>query len=230
MKQFNFRINNDYSNYHSPIVVNEDGMRQYKEGNDLFPSITSIRSREPNPGIEKWRQRVGDNVADHICRNAVGRGNVFHKICESYLSNSCVCQFSDNLLEYSMFEQVRSYLDRIDDIVGIEMPMISKWIRIGGTADIIAKFDGEISVIDLKSSTSPKKDIWCKRFFLQECAYSMMYEEITGVVIENLVTLIASEDGVVQVIKNNRNPFTDDLHKIVEGFHENYLSKTGFNL
>ena len=202
-----------------PKIVNSGGMRQYSTGDELFPSITSVLSRMmDSEGIDAWKERVGEDVANHICQSAIVRGNKFHKICEAYLNNDCTCKFENHLLEFGMFSQAQAALERISDIVGIEMPMVSRELGIGGTADIIANFDGVLSVIDLKSSTSPKKDEWCEKFFLQETAYSLMFEEITSKPIEQLVTIIASENGTVQVLIRNRDDFTHELKEIISRF------------
>ena len=224
MNEFNHIPDSIYSKYTIPKVVTSGGMRQYSSNDELFPSITSILSRMmDSEGLDAWRERVGPDVADHICRSAMNRGNIFHKICEAYLSNDCVCKFGNHLLEFGMFEQARPSLERISDIVGIEMPMISRELVIGGTADIIAKFDGIDSIIDLKSSTKPKQESWCKRFFLQETAYSLMFEEITSKPIEQLVTIIASENGTVQVLVRNRDDFVQELKQIISDYQSKRL-------
>jgi genome maintenance exonuclease 1 len=133
-----------------------------------------------NEGLVRWKEENGPKLAKYICDSAISRGNKFHKICEAYVNNDCTCKFVNHLLEYGMFKQAQPALERISDIVGIEMPMISRELGIGGTADIIAKFDGVLSVIDLKSSTSPKQESWCEKFFLQETAYSLMFEVISS--------------------------------------------------
>ena len=215
MKEFRHIPDATYGKHTVPRIVNSNGMRQYKVGNEMFPSITSILSRISSEGIDAWKERVGMDVANLICQNAINRGNKFHKISEAYLGNGCICKFENHLLEFGMFEQARAALDRISDIVGIEMPMVSRELMIGGTADIIAKFDGIDSVIDLKSSTAPKKESWCKKFFLQETAYSLMFEEISSRPIEQIVTIIASENGTVQVLVRNRDDFTQELKEII---------------
>ena len=216
MMNFNYIPNSTYNRQTPPKVATDRGMRKYNIDDELFPSITSILSRMmDSEGLDAWRERVGPDVADHICRSAMNRGNIFHKICEAYLSNDCVCKFGNHLLEFGMFEQARPSLERISDIVGIEMPMISKELGIGGTADVIGKFDGINSIVDLKSSTRPKIEPWCKKFFLQETAYSIMFEEITSQPIEQLVTIIASEDSSVQVLIRNRDDFTAELKQII---------------
>ena len=219
MKEFKHVPDSRYSKYAVPKIVNSGGMRQYSVNDKLFPSITSVLSRMmSSEGLDNWRERVGEDVANHICQSAISRGNKFHTICEAYIGNSCVCKFGNHLLEFAMFEQARPSLERINDIVGIEMPMISRELVIGGTADIIAKFDGIDSIIDLKSSTKPKQESWCERFFLQETAYSLMFEEITSKPTEQLVTIIASENGTVQVLVRNRDDFAQELKQIISQY------------
>ena len=219
MTEFKHVHDSQYSKQAVPKIVNSGGMRQYSDGDGLFPSITSILSREmSSEGLDAWKDRVGTKLAKYICDSAINRGNKFHKICEAYLNNDCTCKFVNHLLEYGMFEQAQPTLERISDIVGIEMPMVSRELGIGGTADIIANFDGVLSVIDLKSSTSPKQESWCEKFFLQETAYSLMFEEITSKPIEQLVTIIASENGTIQVLIRNRDDFTHELKEIISRF------------
>ena len=218
MKEFRHIPDATYGKHTVPRIVNSNGMRQYKVGDEMFPSITSILSRISSEGIDAWKERVGTDVANLICQNAINRGNKFHKISEAYLGNGCICKFENHLLEFGMFEQARAALDRISDIIGIEMPMVSRELMIGGTADIIAKFDGIDSVIDLKSSTAPKKESWCKKFFLQETAYALMFEEISSRPIERIVTIIASENGTVQVLLRSRDDFTQELKEIISQY------------
>ena len=219
MKEFKHVPDSQYSKQAIPKIVNSGGMRQYSANDELFPSITSILSREmSSEGLDRWKDEKGEKLAKYICDSAIARGNKFHKICESYLNNDCTCKFVNHLLAYGMFEQAQPSLERINDVVGIEMPMVSRELGIGGTVDIIAKFDGILSVIDLKSSTIPKKVEWCKKFFLQETAYSLMWEEVTSRPIEQLVTIIASENGTVQVLIRNRDDFTQELKEIVSQF------------
>ena len=221
MKEFKHVPDSRYSKYAVPKIVYIDGMRQYSinDGEIIVPTITGVLSAMmSSEGLDNWRESKGEKLANYICQSAINRGNKFHKICEAYIGNSCICKFENYLLEFGMFECAQPALDRISDIVGIELPMVSKELGIGGTADIIAKFDGVLSIIDLKSSTSPKKEEWCKKFFLQETAYSLMFEEVTSRPIEQLVTIIVSEDGTVQVLIRNRDDFTQELKGIISQY------------
>ena len=55
------------------------------EGNE-YPSITTVLSPRNKEGLMKWRKRVGEKVANHICNKAATRGTKVHKMCEDYLN------------------------------------------------------------------------------------------------------------------------------------------------
>ena len=42
------------------------------EGNE-YPSITTVLSPRNKEGLMKWRKRVGEKVANHICNKAATR-------------------------------------------------------------------------------------------------------------------------------------------------------------
>ena len=52
-------------------------------------------------------------------------------------------------------------------MTGVELPLYSSTIGVAGRCDLIAEWDGVLSVIDFKSSTSPKKREWVTPYFLQ---------------------------------------------------------------
>ncbi len=72
-----------------PITATtNDGVRLYTtpEGNK-YPSITTVLSIRNKKGLVEWRKRVGNEVANHISRNAAARGIKVHSMCEDYLNN-----------------------------------------------------------------------------------------------------------------------------------------------
>ncbi len=52
-----------------------------------YPSITTVLSERGNEGITKWRESVGEQVANNIMRNAAKRGTAVHTLTEIYLNN-----------------------------------------------------------------------------------------------------------------------------------------------
>ena len=85
-------------------------------------------------------------------------------------------------------------LDRIDNISYIETMLYSTNIGLAGQVDCIAEFDGVPSIIDFKTSSKMKKEEWIEDYFLQCTAYSLMYEELIGQPINDIVIIMAVEN------------------------------------
>ena len=206
-----------------PIVKTFDGKRMYTLDEKIYHSISFVLSLyQDNAGLDEWKNRIGKDVAAKIVRDSTQRGNIFHQICESYLKNECVCQFQNNILEYGMFENIRPELNKIDDIMAIELPMVSKKFKIAGQLDILGYYDGILSMIDLKSARKEKKLEWCNRWFLQETFYCLVVEELFGTPVEQIVTLVATEDGKTQVLVKKKDDFIAELTPMLNDFSENH--------
>lgn len=203
-----------------PKLVGQNGSSYYSVNGIRVPRISQVLSSYKADGLQHWRKMVGDDVANLKCQIGIKRGNDVHQIIQSYLDNDCTCKYSDKLLAIGMFEAARSTLDRISRIRGTELPLYNKRFGIAGTADCIAEFDGVQSIIDYKTCERPKKIEWCERYFLQETFYSLTWEEMTEIPVEQLVTIVISETGVVQVIKEQRDNWVQILEELVSKFHQ----------
>ena len=98
--------------YKEPTVKNIDGNRMYSNGTKVFHSISFILKvmATDKDSLDRWKKRVGEEVAKKTLHDAIARGNLFHEICESYLKNECTCQYENNLLVYSMFQNVMNQM------------------------------------------------------------------------------------------------------------------------
>ena len=169
-----------------------------------YPSVTTITGLLSKASILAWRQRVGDSKADSITKAATTRGNKVHKMAEMYLRNEMASQI--NLFEdpmphiEDMFFQLTELLDNSIGIINaIEAPLYSDQLKVGGRVDVIAEWDGELAVIDFKTSSKPKKESWIDGYFMQSSAYALMFEELTGIKINKIVIAIAVENNRSQV-------------------------------
>ena len=189
------------------------GRRVYETPDGEFTSITSLLGSLPRfkIGINKWRQRIGKQAADFESKRCLTRGTQFHKICECYLSNKMIPDSFDTL-PMTMFNNTKEQLGKINLIHGLEKSLWSKELGVAGTSDCIGNFSNILSIIDFKTSTKPKNKSWITKYFLQECAYSLMYKERTGIDITNLVTIFAVEDGSTQVFIENRDDWIEELY------------------
>jgi len=169
-----------------------------------YPSVTTITGLLSKASILAWRQRVGDSKADAITKAATTRGNKVHKMAEMYLRNEMASQiklFEDPMPHIEdMFFQLTELLDNSIGIINaIEAPLYSDQLKVGGRVDVIAEWDGELAVIDFKTSSKPKKESWIDGYFMQSSAYALMFEELTGIKINKIVIAIAVENNRSQV-------------------------------
>ena len=118
-----------------------------------------------------------------------------------------------------MFQSAKTTLDRIDNIHCLETFLYSHYLGLAGRVDCIAEFDGELAVIDFKTSTKEKQEHWVEQYFVQETAYAAMFLERTGIEVKKIVTLIAVEDGSIQVFqKYNLDDYPHLLKSYIQEF------------
>ena len=115
---------------------------------------------------------------------------------------------------------MRKTLARVDNVHALETPLYSHVFALAGRVDCIAEFDSELAVIDFKTSTKEKKEEYIENYFVQESAYAAMFYERTGIKVKKIVTLIATEEGSVQVFqKYNLNDYLQLLKSYKEEFY-----------
>lgn len=213
-KQFNHV--DDLDDLQIPERQTVKGKRRYvtPEGN-VYPSITTILGNQPKPGLVEWRKRVGDIEANKIMREASTLGTAVHDLCEQYLYNYKLK--TSNNEATGIFNRLRFLLGNIDNIVGLEIPLYSDQLRVAGTADCIAEYNGMLSVIDFKTSKKPKKEGWIEDYYIQAFFYAIAFFERTGVIPEQVVILIAVRDVFeVQVFKKSMDELDTYIDKLID--------------
>ncbi len=174
-----------------------DGVRYYKVPNNdeliKLVSITSVTSHKNRQIFINWRKKVGEEEADKITKQATSRGTDMHLLVEHHLKNEELPEVQP--LSDFLFKISKSTLNRINNIHALEGSLYSKQLGIAGTVDCIAEFDGELSIIDFKTSKKPKPREWIEHYFVQCMAYGCMLYELTGIPVKKLVIIMACENG-----------------------------------
>ena len=174
-----------------------DGVRYYKVPDEeeliKMVSITSVTSHFNKQIFINWRKKVGNETADKITKAATRRGTDMHTLTEYYLKN-------DNLpdvppISEFLFKIAKGEINKIDNIHALEGPLYSKELGIAGTVDCIAEYNGELAIIDFKTSKKPKPREWVEHYFVQCMAYGCMLYELTGIAVKKLVIIMACENG-----------------------------------
>ena len=119
-----------------------------------------------------------------------------------------------------MFKTIQKFVDRIDNVLGIELQMFSEHLGVAGTADVIADFDGRRSIIDFKTSDKSKKLEWIDTYFMQLSIYAVMYEELTGVPVNNLVVIVAVENGEEQLFIQKRDQWIGKSINVINNYYD----------
>ena len=217
-KQFNI-VGYDKSKIGEIEQINEEGGRKYlTPSGKRYPSITSVMSWQSARAIADWRARVGSEEANRISRQATRRGTALHNVCESYLRNEDVLGENVTPDVVSMFTSIKYILDNsIDNIHCIETRLYSDYIGVAGTADCIAEFDGKMSIIDFKTSRKIKEKKHITHYFMQTAGYAVMYEELFGIPVPQIVIIMVCEDDNM-VFVEKRNNYTKQLIDLVEQY------------
>ena len=207
-----------------------DGVRYYTLPSvQKAPSITSITSFYNRQTFINWRKKVGEEEANKITKVATDRGTKFHDLVEKYLSNEDVNSLKDVLpTTKARWIAARESLNKIDNIHALEKPLYSEYFGIAGRVDCIAEYEGELAVIDFKTSKKIKPEKWLQNYFVQETAYACMYYEMTGISVKKIVTLMVADNGDVKVYeKTNKSDYIKLLTKYIKEFVTHKLGEYG---
>lgn len=206
-------------------VTTEEG-RVYKTPEGIgLPSITTVLSILSRDSIEAWKKKVGVEEANKISHRAATRGTAVHEIIEKYLDNKEDYRdgYTPDIIE--SFIALKPVLDgKIGRIFAQEAPLYSNHLGVAGRVDCVAEFDGKLSIIDFKTSRKPKRKNYIQNYFMQEAAYSIMWEERTRMPITQLVTIIAVDQHEPQVFIEHRDNWVRPLRDTIEKYNEENTS------
>jgi genome maintenance exonuclease 1 len=172
-----------------------DGVRYYNIGgeNKKLVSITSVISHYSKEKFAKWRKRVGEEEANRITKRSTSRGTDTHTLIENYLLNEELPEVQP--ISEMLFKLAKPSLNRINNIHCLESSLYSEILGVAGSVDTIGEFDGELAVIDYKTSAKPKPREWIEGYFVQTMFYGMALYEMTGISVKKLVIIMTCEDG-----------------------------------
>ena len=165
-------------------------------------SITSVTSHFNKEIFVNWRKKVGNETADKITKAATKRGTDMHTLTEHYLKNNQELPEVPPISEF-LFKIAKGKLNLINNIYALEGPLYSRQLGIAGTVDCIAEYDGELAIIDFKTSKKPKPRDWIEHYFVQAMAYGCMLYEMRNISVKKLVIIMACENGECVVYEEN---------------------------
>lgn len=205
----------------------EGEIRYYLTPDGKFPSMTSLLKQLDDGGIEKWRQRVGEEEADRITIEASERGNALHYYNELYLQNKLIRSDLKGQAR-TLFNRVKPYLDDIEIMIATEVALYNKVDGYAGRVDAIGILFDELTIIDHKNSRNPinlsvpyaKKKIF--KYMVQCSGYARALYTMKGIqatkgclIVGNHLT--SSSDRFIFPI----DPLYKELDILVHAYHNN---------
>lgn len=210
---------------HNPVDIpavktkNVNKKRFYVTPDGIYPSITTVLSVRSREGLAEWRKRVGEDVANYISRTAANRGTKVHQMCEDFLNNVEIEPTKREFLPYCLFSQLKPVIETsINNIYAQECGLWSDKYKVAGRVDCIAEYNGIPSIIDFKTSRSQRNDEYNESYYIQASAYAEMFEERTGIPVEQIVILVVTEDGTVQEFVKKKHDYLPLLVETIEQF------------
>lgn len=191
-------------------TVEFSGKRHYKTPVGVFPSVTTVTGWQKQQHFVKWRKENPEE-SKRVC----DRGTNLHSLIESYLNNNEI-ELREQQTEHQLFRLMKSKIDKINNIHALETPLWSKTVGLAGRADCIAEYKKELCVIDFKGSTRSKRKEDIENYFLQACAYSLMWQDLTGEKCNKLCIIMGSEQGLCQVFEENVINYVKPLHECIK--------------
>lgn len=169
---------------------------------------------------------MGVQRADAETRRAATRGTAVHDMVEKFLKNVPAPTEGHSHEHIPCFNQLRTHLRKVDNIVTQESALWSDTLRCAGRVDCIGEYCGRLAVIDFKTSTAYKQESMVEDYFLQTTAYALMMQERCGLQIDELVILMSVEKGAVpMVFCRPVEPYIEPLLRRINNWHATYGAK-----
>jgi len=177
-----FRTELDHFEWYDIEATTSDSGRIYHTPNGDAPSVTTILSSCPNPELDAWRERVGEDEANRITEEACTIGTHMHDRLECLLKNE---EYPDSGDEY---EDIAAQMARVIQMFGwkrlnavwaVEIPLHYKSLYAGRT-DLLGLYDRKPAIMDYKTSKFMKAEKYLDKYRMQLAAYSLAAEAMFG--------------------------------------------------
>jgi genome maintenance exonuclease 1 len=204
----------------SELIEKDEGHYYQTPSGVVYPSITTMlqktQSQEKQQSLQNWREQ--EIAAEYITQQAAVVGSETHKLIENYLNGEEILE-KFRLLSEAHFNNLLPFVDKINDIHGIELRLYSDKMKLAGTSDCIATYDGKLSIIDYKTKRSNQREEWLTDHFIQATSYGVMFKELTGIKVEQVVILVSSEKNTRMEFMKNTDDYLDLLEQRIAQFY-----------
>ena len=199
----------------------ESGRKYFTPDGNAYPSITTVLSILSKDAIMAWRARVGAEEANKVSRQASTRGTAVHSLAEDYVNNVEDWKGKHMPANVATFNTIRPILDeRLNNIWMQEVFLYSDKLKTAGQLDCIGEWDGELAIVDFKTSKRVKKREDITSYFIQMCFYAAAFLERTGIAIKKGVIVMAVDGNEPLIFEMNTHDYLEHLVAVRKKYQE----------
>ena len=185
--------------------------RTYFTPDGAYPSITTILGKTAdNTWLQRWIERVGEEEAARVSKEATDRGTLVHEFAERHFNGEHI---TDELLAQTLdvrqmsHDLIKMAESGIEEVWGQEQVLWSNKYRYAGRTDMVGIWKGKPTIIDFKTSKKKKYVKQITDYFIQCCAYAVAHNELYGTGIRNMAVLITVDGGEPQIFERDAVPY-----------------------
>lgn len=178
-----------------------EGRRYVNRHGEKLPSVTTILEKtKDRTKLIEWINRVGEEEAERIKRQAASIGTAMHAYIESHIKMRPVnpAKYDWQYKAYRMAASLmEAFFPELNEVWGNEVMVYKRGVY-AGTTDLVGVYREQPSIIDFKQANKMKKREWIDDYFVQLTAYAAAHNEMYGTEIRQGVVLMASHDGLLK--------------------------------
>lgn len=189
--------------------------RTYHTPDGSYPSLTTILGKTANnPWLEQWKQRVGEEEAARVSKEATDRGTLIHSFAERHFNGDSIWEElrSQPMDVRQMSRDLISLVSTgLQEVWGQEQILWSNKYRYAGRTDMVGIWKGRPAIIDFKTSKKLKQSTQIRDYFIQCCGYAVAHNEMYGTAIRDIVVAITVDGKDPQLFEKTAPPFLYEL-------------------
>ena len=152
--------------YNRILEISEDAKqitmpdsRYYRRNGEYYPSVTYVLGTYPKGKFfEDWLKKVGYS-SDYIVKKAGEEGTQVHEMCESYLNGEELNFLGVNgrpIYHPDIWQMFLRFVEWWEEytptLIETEVHLFSDELKVAGTCDMVCEINGELWIIDFKTS------------------------------------------------------------------------------
>lgn len=195
-------------NYDLTNTVTADTLptgRTYHTPDGSYPSITTILGKTSPSQIwlQKWKDKVGEEEAARISKEATDRGTAVHEYLERFWNGEDVLgelSREPSIVRYPSLALIEGTSKNVTKVWAQEIPVWSPTLKFAGRIDMVGLWKNIPAIIDFKTSKKAKTGKDIKDYFLQASGYAHAHNELFSTNIKKIVIIIAVDNQETPLI------------------------------